>query len=352
MQVLEVLIKLFNQQHTARAKSVSHKTRQERADFLRRFFRDLRRRAGFPQLPDPRNLGHKHIHAMVQVWREDKLKPATIQTYLSFLRGLAKWVGKNGFVRGPAYYGLEVAEYQRHEAADRDKSWSAQNVDIEAVLGQVFAFDHYVGASLRLIRAFGLRRKESVMLRPLGCVVPFEVTGLPEQERQADTYVWVRQGAKNGRQRFVPLNTPAKVAALELAQSVVDASDAHLGDPAFDLRHNLRRFDYVIEKFGITSRVLGVTAHGLRHEALIEEFVARTGQQPPVRGGAVVDPEVEREARQAVAQLAGHMRQRASSAYLGRTAVVREVIQKPAAPAEQTSTAVSPAEDLRQAVRS
>ena len=183
MQVLEVLLKLHNQQHTARLKTVSHKTRQERADFLRRFFRDLRERAGYKMLPDPRNLGQKHIHAMVQVWRADKLKPATIQTYLSFLRGMAKWMGKNGFIRKPAHYGLELAEYQRHEAAERDKSWSAQGVDIEKLIEQVCDYDAYVGASLRLIRAFGLRRKESVMLRPNACIVPFESTGLAEKER-------------------------------------------------------------------------------------------------------------------------------------------------------------------------
>ena len=55
LQVLEVLLKLHNQQHTARAKTVSHKTRQERAQFLRRFFRDLTLRAGFKTLPDPRH---------------------------------------------------------------------------------------------------------------------------------------------------------------------------------------------------------------------------------------------------------------------------------------------------------
>lgn len=37
MHVLEVLLKLFNERHTALTKTVSHKTRQERADFLRRF---------------------------------------------------------------------------------------------------------------------------------------------------------------------------------------------------------------------------------------------------------------------------------------------------------------------------
>ena len=67
-----------------------------------------------------------------------------------------------------------------------------------------------------------------------------------------------------------------------------------MGDPQHDLKHNLYRFGYVLGKFGITSRALGVTAHGLRHEALIEEFVVRTGLQPPVRGGGELALEVER----------------------------------------------------------
>jgi hypothetical protein len=40
LKVLEILIQLFNTQHTALEKTVSHKTRQERAQFLQRFFRD------------------------------------------------------------------------------------------------------------------------------------------------------------------------------------------------------------------------------------------------------------------------------------------------------------------------
>jgi hypothetical protein len=57
---------------------------------------------------------------MVQVWRDDKLKPATIHAYPSFLRGLALWTGRPRFVRGPAYYGLELHEYQRQELAERE----------------------------------------------------------------------------------------------------------------------------------------------------------------------------------------------------------------------------------------
>lgn len=55
--VLEVLLKLHNMEHTARAKSVSFKTRYERANFLRHFFRELESRGGFKKAPDPRNLG-------------------------------------------------------------------------------------------------------------------------------------------------------------------------------------------------------------------------------------------------------------------------------------------------------
>jgi hypothetical protein len=84
LRVLELLIELFNTQHTALQKTVSHKTRHERAMFLRRFFRDLTVKCGFKTAPDPRNLGQKPIQAMVQVWQREKLAPATIQTYLSF----------------------------------------------------------------------------------------------------------------------------------------------------------------------------------------------------------------------------------------------------------------------------
>ena len=57
---------------------------------------------------------------MVRVWQQERLASPTVQTYLSFLRGLALWLGKPGLVHGPEHYGLVPAEYQRHEAAERD----------------------------------------------------------------------------------------------------------------------------------------------------------------------------------------------------------------------------------------
>src|SRR4051812_41361644 len=71
LKVLELLINLFNKEHTALYKKVSFKTRQERAQFLRRFFYDLQHKAGFKTPPDPRNLGHRHVKAVVAIWQQE-----------------------------------------------------------------------------------------------------------------------------------------------------------------------------------------------------------------------------------------------------------------------------------------
>jgi hypothetical protein len=96
---------------------------------------------------------------------------ATIQTYLSFLRGLASWLNKPGLVRAPEHYGLSLEEYERHEYAQHDKSWAAQGLDVETTLAEVAAFDPRVAASMRLMHTLTLRRKESVMFRPYAHVV-------------------------------------------------------------------------------------------------------------------------------------------------------------------------------------
>lgn len=88
---------------------------------------------------------------MVQVWRSEALAPATIQTYLSFLRGLASWLGKPGLVRQPEAYGLRPEEFERHEGAQCDKSWSGNGIGAEALLASASAKDVRVGTSMRLM---------------------------------------------------------------------------------------------------------------------------------------------------------------------------------------------------------
>jgi len=65
---------------------------------------------------------------------------------------------------------------------------------------------------------------------------------------------------------------------------------------------------------------LGVTAHGLRHEALIEHYQQQAGTPPPVRGGKAESREKDAAARLSTSRLAGHARAIAANAYLGGSA--------------------------------
>lgn len=276
-EVLEILLDLFNEQHTAMmCKRVSKKTRRDRAVFLRRFLRDLRAKAGFATIPDPRNIGGRHIQAMLDLWSRDQLAATTIQTYLSFLRGLAQWIGRPGLVRKPGAYGLELSEYQRHEVARRDSNWTDAGIDIDPLIAEVCAYDHHVGAALRLIRAFGLRRKEAVMLRPHTCVVPFAATKLPEERKKAETYLWVCQGIKGGRPRFLPIATPMQRAALAYAQSVAADPEAQMSNPSRDLKQNLNHFSYVLRRFGLSLKERNATGRDLRPEVCVEVWMDTT----------------------------------------------------------------------------
>jgi hypothetical protein len=112
--------------------------------------------------------------------------------------------------------------------------------------------------------------------------VPFAETGLPPTTRQRIGMCASR--AKGGRVRWLPLDSPARVAAVAFAQDQASSRDAHMGDPTRDLKRNLRRFDYVMEKFGITLRERGATGHGLRHEVLM------CPSWPAMRGFARLGP--------------------------------------------------------------
>jgi integrase len=81
-----------------------------------------------------------------------------------------------------------------------------------------------------------------------------------------------------------------------------------------------RQHDYYIVRSCGISREDGVTSHGLRHEYLQHVYRQQTGLKPPIRGE---DPEqipvdLEKAARQEVAEQAGHSRPSISTHDLGR----------------------------------
>lgn len=69
-----------------------------------------------------------------------------------------------------------------------------------------------------------------------------------------------------------------------------------LSDPRYQLVRAIRHQRYVMELFGLTRAMLGVTAHGLRHGYAAERYQAETGVAPPVATAERADVAVDRGA--------------------------------------------------------
>jgi integrase len=318
IRVLGAIIKKKNHEHAKKHKGVSHKTIYERERFLVRFFRELRRETKYNNL-DPRQLANRHIEVMVERWVARGLHTATIHNYLSFLRTYASWISKAGMVREPEFYvGSESPHAHRTQVAAEDKSWSAKNVDVEKKIREITAFDVHVGRQLELCIRFALRPKEARHFRPHGTIIPREQT-MPRDAApfpECQEFVRIRHGTKGGRPRDVPLQTAEQRELLARLAAEV-APGTFVGQPGHTNLQSQSRFYYVIRKFGISKKDLGVVAHGLRHQNVNDGYEGECGAASPVRGGTS-RPAGDHLARQRAAIRLGHSRVRVTVNYLGR----------------------------------
>lgn len=285
-------------------KIVSHRTMEVRKDLLIQSMRELRG-LGF-KLKSPHNLQQRHVTALAHYWEEQRLSASTIANRLSVLRALSSWIGKPGMIQKSEDFVKDPETVRRQQATTEDKSWSAAEVDVDAMIGLIEQYDERVGLQVRLMREFGLRKREAVMFRPLKADLGLAIR--------------VRDGTKGGRERVVPIETPEQRRVLELAKSRVKHVNDHIGHPHRDLEQSIRHINYVFERFGLTKRGLGVTAHGLRHEHLNNLYESITGVPSPVRSGSItadIDKHLHDVARARVSQEAGHERLNISNAYIG-----------------------------------
>jgi hypothetical protein len=335
-RTLQDVIQRYNGAHATKHKTVSNRTMEQRASGLFRSFTTLR---GLGSKFNPVNLGGRHIELLVRYWTADPtlfaelkasntkttIKPllqphsaAYIQQQLSFLRVYSKWIGKAGLVKTPTSYVSDPSLVTRCGVAQRDHSWSAAGVDIQAVLERVERIDPRVALQLEVVLAFGLRRKEAVMFRPGLAEVPAHA--LPANTGDDQRYVAflrVKRGTKGGRLRYVAIRTDFQRTVLERALACAGSASSHIGIPALSLKQALDRYSYVLRAAGVTAKMLGVTGHGLRHQFAGDLFYELSGVAPPVAGGKLNDADHMRAAYLEVARQLGHGRPQVSGAYLG-----------------------------------
>jgi len=285
-------------------KDVSHETMERRRENLVLCIRELRG-LGF-KIESIYSLKQKHVKALVKSWESRKLSASTIANRISFLRLLSNWIGKPGMVQSAADFVSDPNLVRRPQATKTDKSWTAAGIDPRILFNTIEQYDWRVGLQMKLMGAFGLRRKEAVIFKP----------------HMADLGIAlrVRDGTKGGRERVIPIETGEQRALLDFAKSKVLNVKGSICHPDLNLQQAIRRFNYVTEKFGVNKRGLGITSHGLRHQHLNDLYEKLTGVPSPVRSDnltADIDSLIHDIARARISQEAVHTRLGISNAYIG-----------------------------------
>ncbi len=302
---LQQLIDRYGIIAAKKAKEVSNRTREVRAQVLFLGFRELSELNVRPE--KAANFRQKHMRVLMNKWQNDGLSAATLQNRFSIFSIFCGWIGKKGMLGPIDDYLLEPGRADRIYAAQTDKSWTGNGIDPTTIIGQVALEDSRVAIQLKILQTFGMRVKEAVMFKPHRSDMGNHIA-LPRNA-----------GTKGGRPRSFPVDTAEKRTVLDEAKAMVQTLDGHISDPKRSLKQNIDRFYNVVRKYGVTKAELGVTAHGLRAGYLIERFKEITGQDAPVRGGTFTE-EQKRNVRYAQYQCAeesGHSRYGITSAYYG-----------------------------------
>ena len=277
----------------------SYATQYKRSNILFSSFKELRT-LGY-KLDSVTQFKGRHFEALIKAWTSRGLSPATIQNRISVFRVFCKWTGKAGMLERYDKMIKDSGIARRSTVAQVDRSWSAAGIDVHKKISEVSSQDKRVGIQLELQRAFGLRAREAMQLRP----------------HQADRgqYLAVSHGTKGGRDRVVDIKNQYQRDVLDRAKQLAPKNGSTI-DPKKNLAQWKNHYYRVMRAHGIT-RDSGFTSHGLRHERLSEIYRDITGELSPVQGGGRVGREMDEFARQEVAEVAGHSRPSISSAYLG-----------------------------------
>ncbi|HOB95146.1 MAG TPA: integrase domain-containing protein [Aquabacterium sp.] len=163
--------------------------------------------------------------------------------------------------------------------------------------------DPYTAMSLRLQAAFGLRREESIKLRP-------------QWADRGDSLYLKASWTKGGREREVPITTDEQRTVLADAQALAGAGSLIPAELSY--RDQLNRFKAQTAKAGIDH------VHGLRHAYAQARYEALTGWKAPAAGGpmsrqlSAAQKIADRAARLAISAALGHEREQITAVYLGR----------------------------------
>lgn len=240
------------------------------------------------------SLKPKHVTALVERWKAESLAVGTIKVRMSVLRWWADKIQKqNVIARDNEHYG--IPNRQNVTNVSRARNLSAE--DLTKVT------DPYTRLSLKLQAAFGLRREESIKIRP-------DWADRGDFLRLRDTWT------KGGRERDIPIRNEQQRMVLDEAKQF--AGKGSLIPQEMNYKQQLERFKAQCQEAGIHH------VHGHRHQYAQDRYRELTGWNCPAQGGPTLrqltseQKVLDRQVRLLISEELGHGRLSVVSVYLGR----------------------------------
>ena len=240
------------------------------------------------------SLKPKHVQALVERWKAEALSSGTIKNRMTELRWWAEKTGKqNVIAKDNDHYGISKRQYVTNVSKSRDLTTG----DLAKIT------DPYTALSLRLQAVFGLRREESIKIRPLRA---------DKGDRLALKDSWT----KGGRAREIPIRNAEQRLVLDEAKRF--AGRGSLIPKTMTYKQQLNRFKAQCMAAGIQH------VHGHRHQYAQQRYQELTGWACPAQGGPTwkqlsrEQRQIDREARLAISAELGHTRLQIVSVYLGK----------------------------------
>ncbi len=240
------------------------------------------------------SLKPKHVEALVGRWFSEGLSTSSIKNRMTVLRWWSRKVNRDSVVaRSNEFYGIPNRKY-------------VTNVSRATTLGARALSrirDPRIRMSLRLQRAFGLRREEAIKF-------------MPSYADRGDQIVLKRSWTKGGKERRIPVVTGEQRSVLDEARRL--AGGGSMIPSAKNYKQQLHLYEKQTRNAGL-SRM-----HGLRHAYAQWRYEMLAGWPSPVAGGpghSELTPEqkeMDREVRLTISRELGHERVKIVSVYCGR----------------------------------
>lgn len=247
-----------------------------------------------------KGLSPKHIHVLVEHWKQKEKNPATIKNYMSKLRKTANLLGKPNLVKeNNTAYKIDKRSYvPTHNKA-------IHHIDLTKCT------DPYIRLSLEGQALFGLRREESMK---------FTLS----EAHFGDTLKILPSWTKGGIGRTLTITNDAQREWL--------SNVAKLTQPGESLIPRDRTYKQHLSHYQAQSKLMGASKlHGLRHAYAQRRYKELTllfdknkqGLICPLEGGkkykemSYLEKNMDRRARQIISRELGHSRIQITSIYLG-----------------------------------